>query len=127
MTSRDRNALSTEAEPKPEHCRGAASAVCAAQVVEVHIEQFILHGFSPADRLRIVAAFEGELARLLRERGLPRDVTARAQVGTIDAGAFVRSPLASPVSIGDHVAQTVYGGLSSSGPGRPASAHEGVR
>ncbi len=81
--------------------------------VEVHIEELVLDGFSPADRLRIGAALERGLARLLAERGLPEGLAGGAQVDAIDAGSFVREPLATPVSIGGQVAQAVYGGLSS--------------
>jgi hypothetical protein len=81
------------------------------RAIEVQINELVLHGFSPADRLRISAALERELARLLAERGLPQGLAGGEQVEAIDAGSFVREPLATPVSIGGQVAQAVYGGL----------------
>jgi hypothetical protein len=84
-----------------------------ACAIELRIEELVLYGFSPADRLRIAAALEGELARLLAERGLPQGLADGAGRDAIDAGSFVRGPLATPVSIGGEVAHAVYGGLSS--------------
>lgn len=90
---------------------GAQSSARSPQSFEVHIEELVLHGFSAADRLRIGAALERELARLLAERGLPEGLAGGAQVEAIDAGSFVRGPLANPGSIGCDVARAVYGGL----------------
>jgi hypothetical protein len=82
------------------------------QAIELRIEELVLYGFSPADRLRIGAALEGELARLLAEGGLPEGLAGGTQVEAIDAGSFVRGPLATPVSIGGEVAQAVYKGMN---------------
>ena len=79
--------------------------------VEIEIEELVLHGFSQADRLRIGAALEGELARLVAEGGLPQGFAGGAEVEAIDAGAFVREPLATPASIGGQVAHAVYAGF----------------
>lgn len=81
--------------------------------IKVRIDELVLHGFSPADRLRIGAALERELARLLVERGLPEGLAGGAEVQAVDAGSFVRGPLITPSLIGAEVAQAVYGGLSS--------------
>jgi hypothetical protein len=81
--------------------------------IEVRIDKLVLFGFSSTDRLRIAAALERELARLLAESGVPEGLAGGAQVEAIDAGSFVRGALATPVSIGGQVAQAVYGGLAS--------------
>ena len=83
----------------------------APSAVEIHIDALVLDGFSPADRLRIGAALEGELARLVAERGLPEGLAGGAALEAIDAGSFVRGPLATPASIGGQAARAVYGGL----------------
>ncbi len=111
MTSHERRGLRTE--PKTQPRKPSAFRLQPFASLEVHIEELVLHGFSPADRLRIGAALERELARLLAERGLPEGLPGGAQVEAIDAGSFVRGPLATPVSIGGEVARAVYGGLSS--------------
>ena len=116
MTRHEAGGLRTEPTTRPRGNPRSAiaetqSSVLSPQSFEVHIEELVLHGFSAADRLRIGAALEGELARLLADRGLPEGLAGGAQVEAIDAGSFLRAPLATPVSIGREVAQAVYGGL----------------
>ena len=41
------------------------------RAIEIRIDELVLHGIAAADRLRIGAALEKELARLLVERGAP--------------------------------------------------------
>ena len=77
--------------------------------IEVHIEELVLHGFSPADRLRIGGAVERELARLLQQAG-PEALRTREQE-SLDAGSFERSPQATPGAIGEAVAGSVAGAL----------------
>jgi len=81
-----------------------------AREIEVRIEELVLHGFSPADRLRIGSAVEHELARLFVEQGLPASF-AGAERGAVDAGSFKSGPLATPSSAGRQVARAVYGCL----------------
>jgi hypothetical protein len=83
----------------------------APRAVELHIEELILHGFSGADRYRIGAAFERELARLLAEGAMPAALTSAGHIESLDAGSFPRSPHATPASIGGQAARAVYGGL----------------
>jgi len=42
-----------------------------ASVVELHIEELVLHGFRSGDRFHIGDALERELVRLLGKQGLP--------------------------------------------------------
>ena len=79
--------------------------------IEVRIEEIVLCGFSSIDRLRIGAALERELSRLFMERGLPAGLTGWAQRDTVEAGSFVRQPLATPSALGGDVARAIYGGL----------------
>jgi len=79
--------------------------------IEIRIDELILHGVAPADRLRIGAALEAELGRLLVERGAPAWFASGGEVEAIDAGAFARGPEAGPAAIGHLAARTVYGGL----------------
>jgi hypothetical protein len=81
--------------------------------IEVRIDELVLHGVAFADRYAVADAVQHELAQLLAERGLPQRLTGGAETEAIDAGSFVRGPLATPVSIGGDVARAVYGGLSS--------------
>jgi len=82
------------------------------RAIEVHIEELILHGLSPVDRLRIGAATEHELSRLLAESGVPSGLARGADLDPVDAGSFTKGSLATPGWIGGEIARAVYGGLS---------------
>lgn len=79
--------------------------------IRVHIEALVLEGFSSADRLRIGAAVERELGRLLAESGLPAGGAERLARDVVDAGSFAREHLGTPSSVGAQVAGAVYRGL----------------
>lgn len=79
--------------------------------VELHIAELVLHGFAPADRHRIGAAFERELHRLLAERGVPPMSGADVNVDMLDGGAFELAPHARAETIGAQIAHVVYARL----------------
>ena len=80
--------------------------------VELHIEELVLHGFSPGDRYRIAEAVERELARWLAEQGVPHLLSNNVDLVEIDAGAFDVKPNAKSEMVGAQVAQAIYGGIS---------------
>jgi hypothetical protein len=82
------------------------------RAVELHIEELLLNGFAPQNRYRIGAAVEVELARLFAEHGMPSSLTQSAEVAHLDGGAFEVAPGSSAESIGNQVAQALYGGLN---------------
>lgn len=86
--------------------------------VELHIESLVLHGFSPLERHRVAEAVRLELARLLRERGLPLE--RAGEVARLDAGAFTVATGAGAEQIGAQVARAVYRGLNPSPEGGKA-------
>jgi hypothetical protein len=79
--------------------------------IDLHIEELVLEGFRPADRHRIGAAVERELARLLAERGLPAGLAQGTDLPRLDGGSFEAKPGARPEAVGRQVAGAVYGGL----------------
>ncbi len=79
--------------------------------IDLHIEELVLEGFRAADRHRIGAAVERELARLLTERGLPPGLAQGADLARLDGGGFEAKPGARPEAVGAQVAGAVYGGL----------------
>ena len=85
------------------------------RAIEVTIGELVLEGVSPAERLRIGAALESELGRLLAERGLPEGVGGGPRRDVVDGGSFVRGPRATPSSVGAQVAAAVYSGLGRRG------------
>jgi hypothetical protein len=89
--------------------RGTPDAERSAEI-EVHIESLVLHGFSPLERYRVAEAVRLELARLLREGGVPLE--RAGEVARLDAGAFTVAAGAGAEQVGAQVARAVYRGLS---------------
>lgn len=81
------------------------------QSLELHIDELILHGFAPSDRVDIRDAVQRELARLLTEQGVPRGLAQDGEISSLDGGSFDVAPGSRAESIGAQVAQAVYGGL----------------
>lgn len=91
--------------------------------IEIHIERLVLEGVSPADRHRVGAAVERELARLLSERGVPpgldMDPPTARHLRQVDGGSFQRSPVDRPQTVGARVAEGVYRGLGGGARRKP--------
>lgn len=77
-------------------------------VIEIHIEELILHGFNSSDRFRIGDAMQGALHRLIAAQSLPALFGKQAAIERLDAGQFKVAPGAGPQSIGDQLAQSVH-------------------
>jgi hypothetical protein len=80
--------------------------------VQVQIDELVLDGFAPADRFAIAEGVRQELARLLGEQGLGDFAETRANVASVDAGAFAVMPGTNAGAIGRRVAQSVSRGLT---------------
>jgi len=80
--------------------------------VNLHIEELVLHGFSPGDRHGISEAVQAELARLLAQHGAPPKFKWNRQVDSIDAGTFRLRPGPNPNSAGTEIARAVHQGLN---------------
>ncbi|WP_244501187.1 hypothetical protein [Streptomyces sp. TP-A0874] len=93
--------------------------------VRVDIGELALHGFAPGvDPECVTAAFQAELTRLVRERGVP--LAADGEGRSLDELSGL-PPLPSTVSatrLGEALARAVHAGLSGGGEsgsaGRPA-------
>ncbi len=79
--------------------------------IELHIEELMLRGFSPADRYRIGHAIERELARMFAEQGTPPSLVQGHEVAHLNGETFRMKPGSKAETIGVQVAQAVYGGL----------------
>ena len=79
--------------------------------VELHIEELVLHGFSPNDRYAIGEAVQSELTRLFIEQGVHPSLGMGYEVAKLDGGAFHVKQGSRADAIGAQVAQSVYGGL----------------
>jgi hypothetical protein len=83
--------------------------------INVHIERLILEGLpvKGSEGPAVQAAVEGELARLLAERGL--DGLAGGAVPSLSAGSIELAGGARPAHLGRQIARAIHGGI---GPGR---------
>jgi hypothetical protein len=76
--------------------------------VDLHIDELVLHGFSPRDRYRIAGAVESELARLITDRGLPFALRQDADIGSLEGNDIDLPAGTRPDVAGKRVAHEVY-------------------
>jgi hypothetical protein len=79
--------------------------------IELHIEELVLHGFSPNDRHDIGEAVQRELTRLFAEQGVHASLRRGSEAERVDGGTFNVKPGARAEGIGRRVGQAVYSGL----------------
>lgn len=77
--------------------------------IELHIEELVLHGFSPHDRARIGDALEAALATQLA--AIDYTASRDASCHRIDAGSVALPRNAVPGAIGGAVADAVAGAI----------------
>ncbi|SPE40617.1 conserved hypothetical protein [Candidatus Sulfopaludibacter sp. SbA3] len=78
------------------------------QAVELHIEELVLHGFAPGDRLSIGDSVQRELSRLIAERGLHGLAGGSLAIERLDGGAFQVAPGSRPGTIGTQLAGAIH-------------------
>ena len=79
--------------------------------IDLHIEELVLHGFSPNDRYAIGEAVQRELTRLFSEQGMHASLRGGFEVERLDGGTFHVKQGAKAGIVGTQVAQAVYGEL----------------
>lgn len=81
--------------------------------INLHIERLVLDGLeiAPEQRPALQAAVEGELSRLLSERGLSPNLAQGIAVPSLSARDMHISRTSSPTELGQQIAQSVYGGI----------------
>ena len=84
--------------------------VSSTMNIEITINELVLEGFPEMDRGDIAAAVEGELVRMISERGLPSSLSTGGAIRQLDGGSFTGQPGASAATIGAQVALALYGG-----------------
>ena len=97
-------------------CRESSAKICvlwrdnsssiSPREIEVHIDELILHGFTPRDRWQIGDALEHELRGLLAARGIP--ATWLSSPERIDTGFIRTMSLNKPAAVGSEIASAVY-------------------
>jgi hypothetical protein len=84
------------------------------RVIDLEIEELVLHGFPARDRGRVRAAVEQELARLLGEPGAVDALGGRSALARADGGAIRARPGEAGGRVGAEVARAVVRGLAAS-------------
>lgn len=88
----------------------------APRTVRVEIGELVLDGFDRVDPDRVLAAFQAELTRLVRKRGVPLADRDGAELDEL-SGLPALPATTSPARLGEALARAVHAGLS--GRGRP--------
>jgi hypothetical protein len=96
--------------PAPDAAPGAPHGP-SPRVIDVHIEEVVLHGFRPQDGHGIGDALERELARLLSEPHARAGLAEGRDLPSVDAGRVSLQPGAPADAIGRRLAGVVSGGL----------------
>lgn len=81
------------------------------RIIELEIEQLVLHGFPPTDRDRIGESLRTELARQLAQHGAPKSLARAGRISQLDAGSFELTPGPTADAVGIRAAQSIYRGL----------------
>ena len=81
--------------------------------VRLHIDRLVLDGIEigPADRPRLQAAIEQELARLIGAGGISPELAGGVALPSVSAPQIALAPDAKPAQLGASIAGAVYGGV----------------
>jgi hypothetical protein len=79
--------------------------------VKLHIEELVVHGMAPGNREQIGQSIQGELTRLLVERGVPAALTRPHAIECLRCGALHSALSSRSEMLGAQIAKAVYGGL----------------
>jgi hypothetical protein len=85
------------------------------RTVRVEIGELALDGFDRIDPDRVSAAFQAELTRLVRERGVPLAADGADRALEALSGLPPLPATASPGRLGEALARAVHAGLSGRG------------
>ena len=79
--------------------------------IRIHIEEIVLHGFEPGERLRIADALQARLAELLADTPVPGERAAGIALDRADAGTIRIPEGATASAVGEGLAAALHGGM----------------
>jgi hypothetical protein len=79
--------------------------------IEIHIDELVLNGFAREDFEGIKKAVESELARLIKDQGLPGSLSSPKRFHRLDAGEFIMPKGTKAGAVGNGIAGSVYNGF----------------
>jgi hypothetical protein len=88
------------------------SRLSPGEQLSVQVDTLEFDGIDVKEPARVQWAFQGELTRLLTERGLPERVAPSPGGVSLEGGSLTAPDLSSPERLGAAVAQLVYAELS---------------
>ena len=77
--------------------------------VSLEIDELVISGWPRSAAHDIGDAIQGELTRLLSDRGVPAPMRRPMRIGSLDAGSVATVHNAQPAAIGTQIAGAVYG------------------
>lgn len=80
-------------------------------MINIHIDNLVIHGFDRIERDQVGSAVQKELSRLISEQGLPSALKKSQTIGNLNAGEFRTGKSSSPRNVGIQVAQKIYRGM----------------
>jgi hypothetical protein len=80
--------------------------------VVVHIDQLVLRGFGDTDAAGVGAALQGELGRMLADRGAGSRLASLGHVASLNAGKVRLKPDARPRQLGISTGRAIAKGMS---------------
>ena len=83
------------------------------RIIEINIDEIVLHGFESVDAERIKTEVQTELARLISEKGAPALFSSPNKLKLIDAGKISLSKGTKGSSMGSEIAGSLFNGLNS--------------
>ncbi|WP_374493255.1 hypothetical protein [Streptomyces sp. ICN903] len=102
--------------------REAVRGTAHDTAVRVDIGELVLDGFDArVDPERVTAAFEAELTRLVRERGVPLAADGEGRALEALSGLPPLPATTSPSRLGEALARAVHAGLSGHGESGPGA------
>jgi hypothetical protein len=79
--------------------------------INVNIEQLVLHGFAPGDRMAIAAAVKRELAMQFAAEARAASLRRECDIPCIQGETFQVRPHSGADAVGTQIARAVYRGL----------------
>lgn len=87
--------------------------------LEVHIEQVVLHGYSPADTHRLGETVQAELSRLVQKLGIDHSAVNNLSIERLDGGSLKSTSQPKIEALGAKLAGSVHQLLAPSAASAP--------
>ena len=76
--------------------------------LEVHIEQIVFHGYSPADTHRLGETVQAELSRLVQRLGIDHSAVNNLSIERLDGGSLKKTSQPQIEALGVKLAGSVH-------------------